>query len=139
MSVAAAAPSVSITAPDHAKVGEEIPFLVAAALDGVPALAYHWDFGDGTTDDGRTTTHSFTTEGSHTIRLVVDGLDGPSAEKSVTVVVSGSPSLLPQAVSPRRNNRGHLRLLLLANLWHSTRACRRARSLCRSPRFRQLY
>jgi phage baseplate assembly protein gpV len=94
-SVAAAAPSVSIEAPDHARVGEEIPFLGVAAPDGVPPVAYHWDFGDGTNDDGRSTTHSFTVEGSHTVRLVVDGLDGPSAEKSVTVVVSGSLSLLP--------------------------------------------
>lgn len=94
-SVAAAAPAVNITAPDHAKVGEEIQFFVAAASDGAPALAYHWDFGDGTTEDCRSAIHSFTTEGRHTVRLTVEGLDGPPAEKSVTVAVSGSLSLLP--------------------------------------------
>ncbi len=94
-SVAAAAPTVRLEATDHAKVGEEIQFLSAAASDGVPPLAYHWDFGDGTTDEGRCATHAYTMEGNHTVRLVVDGLDGPSAEKSVTVVVSGALSLLP--------------------------------------------
>ena len=94
-SVPAAAPSVKLQAPDRAKVGEEIEFVSTAASDGVPALAYHWDFGDGTTDEGRHVTHAYTTAGTHTVRLVVDGVDAIPMEKVATVAVSGAVVLLP--------------------------------------------
>jgi alpha-galactosidase len=96
-SVPAAAPSVDVQAPTRGKVGEELKFVSASAHDGVPALAYHWDFGDGTTDVGRQVTHTYTMGGSFTIRLVVPGLDGIPAEKSATVEVSGSITLPPPA------------------------------------------
>ena len=94
-SVPATAPSVNLQAPDHAKVGEEIEFVSTAASDGVPALAYHWDFGDGTTDEGRHVTHAYTTAGRHTVRLIVDGVDAVPMEKVVTVAVSGAVVLSP--------------------------------------------
>ncbi len=94
-SVPAAAPSVNLQAPDQAKVGEEIEFVGGTIPGGVPPLAYHWDFGDGTTDEGKRTNHTFTVAGSHTVSLVVDGIDGISAEKSITVIVSGTISLQP--------------------------------------------
>jgi phage baseplate assembly protein gpV len=94
-SVPAAAPSVNLQAPDHAKVGEEIEFVSTAASDGVPALAYHWDFGDGTSAEGRHATHAYTTAGKHTVRLVVDGIDAIPMEKVVTVAVSGAVVLSP--------------------------------------------
>ena len=96
-SVPAAAPSVSLQAPDRAKVGEELKFVSALAPNGVPPLSYHWDFGDGTTEEGRQVTHTYTTVGSYRARLIVDGLDGVPAEKSATVEVSGSITLPPPA------------------------------------------
>jgi hypothetical protein len=89
----AAAPSVSLQVPTQAKVGEDIELVGAAVAEGVPALSYHWDFGDGTADDGRRTTHTYTAEGSYTIHLVVEGVDGVSAERSTSVLVSGTVSL----------------------------------------------
>jgi hypothetical protein len=94
-SIPAAAPSVSLQAPDRAKVGEEIEFVSTAASDGVPALAYHWDFGDGTSAEGRHATHAYTTAGKHTVQLVVDGVDAIPMEKVVTVAVSGVVVLSP--------------------------------------------
>ena len=94
-SVPAAAPIVDLRAPDHAKVWEEIEFVATAASNGVPALAYHWDFGDGTTDERKRVTHTFTKEGNHMVRLVVDGLDGVPAEKSTTVAVRGTVAIPP--------------------------------------------
>ncbi len=94
-SVPAAAPSVNLQVPDHAKVGEAIEFVSNTASDGVPALAYHWDFGDGTTDEGRHVTHTYTTAGQHAVRLVVDGVDEIAAAKSTTVAVGGAVSLPP--------------------------------------------
>jgi PKD repeat protein len=56
----------------------------------VPAVGYHWDFGDGVKLDGANVHHAYTVDGERTVRLTVDGVDGPPAEKTFTVNVSGS-------------------------------------------------
>jgi alpha-galactosidase len=90
-----AAPSITLQAADHAKIGEDVKFTCATASDGVPALAYHWTFGDGTRDDGRQVTHTYTRTGNLTVKLVVDGVDGISAEKTASVAVNGTVILPP--------------------------------------------
>jgi hypothetical protein len=97
-SVPAAAPTVSLHVPDHTKVGEEVQFISAAAPDGAPALSYRWDFGDGTTDDGRRVSHAYTMAGDFSVRLIVEGIDGISAEKKAHVSVGGTAVIQP----PRR-------------------------------------
>jgi PKD repeat protein len=69
-----------------------------ASKDGVPALAYHWNFGDGVVADGATLTHAYTAAGNYTVRFTAEGLDGKSAEKTFSIAVSGSMILQ----SPRR-------------------------------------
>jgi hypothetical protein len=55
----------------------------------VPALGYHWDFGDGTAADGAQTSHAYSTNGDFTVRLTVDGLDGVPFGQSFPVKVTG--------------------------------------------------
>ena len=98
-SLPAAAPSVTIQAGEHGKVDENLKFICSVDPSGVPALAYHWDFGDGTADGGRQVSHAYTLAGDYTVRLVVDGVDGIPAEKKATVSVSGA-IILP---APSRN------------------------------------
>jgi alpha-galactosidase len=98
--VLATAPSVTVNAPDHAKINEDLTLMANADPQGVPALAYHWDFGDGTTESGKQVRHAYTMAGNFTIHLVVEGVDGISAEKNVSVSVNGTvvlpaPSRLP--------------------------------------------
>jgi len=93
-SVPPAAPAVSLHVPDHAKVGEELQFSSVAVPDGVPALSYRWDFGDGTTEDGRRVSHTYTMAGDFSVRLTVDGIDGVSAEKRDHVAV-GDMAVIP--------------------------------------------
>jgi PKD repeat protein len=50
---------------------------------------YEWDFGDGTTGSGRTTTHEYAASGSYILTLVVTDDDGAEAETTVDVFVSG--------------------------------------------------
>jgi len=50
-SIPVAAPSIVFQVPTQAKIGEEIVFSSAVSNDGVPALACHWDFGDGVVAD----------------------------------------------------------------------------------------
>jgi alpha-galactosidase len=99
-SVPALAPSVQVQAPDHARVGEVIDFTGSADSDGVPVLAYHWDFGDGTTEEGRHVTHAYTNPGQRTVRLVADGLDAVPAEKDLSLAVSGTVELSPPTRFP---------------------------------------
>jgi alpha-galactosidase len=95
ISMPAAAPTLNLQAADHAKIGEDLRLTCGVAPDGVPALAFRWTFGDGTSDHGRQVTHTYTREGNFVVKLVVDGVDAISAEKSATVVVSGTITLPP--------------------------------------------
>ncbi|MGC1450568.1 MAG: PKD domain-containing protein [Candidatus Sulfotelmatobacter sp.] len=97
-SVPAAAPSIAFHVPPQAKIGEEITFASTASKDGVPVLAYHWDFGDGVVADGAILTHAYTAAGNYTVRFTAEGLDGKSAEQTFSIAVSGSLMLPP----PRR-------------------------------------
>ncbi len=97
-SIPAAAPSIAFKVPSQAKIGEEIGFSSIASKDGVPALAYHWDFGDGVTADGSTLTHAYTAAGNYTVRFKAEGLDQKSAESSFSIEVNGTLNLQP----PRR-------------------------------------
>jgi hypothetical protein len=97
-SIPMAAPSITFQVPSQAKTGEEITFSGAASKDGVPALACHWDFGDGVVADGAIVTHGYTAARNYTVQFTAEGLDGKSAEKTFSIAVSGSV-ILP---SPRR-------------------------------------
>lgn len=89
-SVRAAPPSVSVVVPGSAQTGEAIHLQATAASDGVPALSYHWNFGDGTTASGSEVSHTYTRPADYNVKLTVDGVDGIPAEKSSTVVVRGA-------------------------------------------------
>jgi PKD repeat protein len=97
-SIPAAAPSFSFQISSQAKVGEEVQLSAIASKIGVPALASHWDFGDGVVSDGAIVSHTYTAAGNYTVRFTAEGLDGKSAEKTFSIVVGGSLVLQP----PRR-------------------------------------
>jgi len=92
-SVAAAAPTVTAQVPAAANTGETITVSALSAqaeAGGVPAVAYHWDFGDGTSADSPKVSHAYTSAGEFTIRLTVDGLDGVPAHRNFSVKVTGN-------------------------------------------------
>jgi alpha-galactosidase len=95
-SVAAAAPTVTAQVPTAANAGETIILTAFSTLSaqgdagGVPAVAFHWDFGDGTSADSPKVSHAYTRAGEFTIRLTVDGVDGVPAQKSFSVKVTGN-------------------------------------------------
>lgn len=54
--------------------------------------SYMWDFGDGNTDVGITAGHTYTADGTYTVRLVVTDNEGlPSAEVTHDVTVAAPP------------------------------------------------
>ncbi len=91
-SVAEAAPTVTAQVPSAANAGETISLSALSAqaeAGGVPAIAYHWDLGDGTSADSPKVSHAYTRAGEFTIRLTVDGVDGVAAHENFTIKVAG--------------------------------------------------
>lgn len=89
-SVAEAAPTVTAQVPAAANTGDMIALSAQAEAGGVPAVAYHWDLGDGTSADSSKVSHAFTSAGEFTVRLTVDGVDGVPAHKDFSVKVIGN-------------------------------------------------
>ena len=95
LSVPAAAPSIKLDLPGHGQVDEDLSLTATADGSGVPALSYRWDFGDGTSEQGRQVHHAYTKEGNYTVRLTAEGMDGISAEMHATIPVSGTLTIGP--------------------------------------------
>ena len=97
-SMPVAPPSFAFQVPSQARIGEEIELSGVVSKDGVPALSFHWDFGDGVLADGSSLTHTYTAAGNYTVRFIAEGIEGKSAEKTFAIAVSRSMVLAP----PRR-------------------------------------
>ena len=65
-------------------------------------VSYSWNFGDGATGSGRLTSHTYTADGTFTIRLTVTDNDGKtgSATKSISIVKVNDPPVAEFSFSP---------------------------------------
>ena len=79
--------------PYTSKVGDTISFDGSSSydLDGT-IETWSWDFDDGNTGNGETTTHSFGTAGTYTVTLTVTDDEGAIHNDTTTVVISTSSS-----------------------------------------------
>jgi len=68
-------------------VGATVTFDAGGSTDNVGVVSYEWDFGDGTTGIGKTTTHTYTTAGNYTVTLTVKDAAGNYATDSITITV----------------------------------------------------
>ncbi len=66
-------------------VGESVTFDASESTDNVGITSYEWDFGDGATGAGITTTHSYTNQGTYIVNLTVEDAAGNTASHSITV------------------------------------------------------
>jgi len=65
------------------------------------ACSYNWDFGDGTTGTGQTTTHQYRRIGAAQVRLTVTDPRGAQATSSQTInVAAGTPPTVVFRMSP---------------------------------------
>jgi alpha-galactosidase len=100
--IVAEAPAVGTDVPGDADTGESFQLSAQAKQSGVPAVGYHWDFGDGTTAEGRTVSHTYTTEGHFAIRLTVPGIDGVASMHDFSMDVHGDLHAYPNLLDNRR-------------------------------------
>ncbi len=100
--VVPAAPGVTATVPSAANSGETVWFSAQTFATGAPAIAYHWEFGDGTSANGPKTSHAYTSAGDFTMRLTVDGSDGVSTVKNFSILVTGKLRAFVKLLDNRR-------------------------------------
>ena len=100
--VAPTAPSVTATVPSAANAGETVSFSAKTEAVGVPAIAYRWEFGDGTSATGSKASHTYTRAGDFTTRLTVDGVDGVPSVQNFSIKVTGNLRAHPSLLDNRR-------------------------------------
>ena len=84
------APAFEFHSPTEAKAGETVNFS-AQGVDGEePVLTCHWDFGDGSTEEGLKVQHAYTQSGQYTVRATGTGLDASTNSKTSTVKITGN-------------------------------------------------
>jgi len=83
--------------PSTARVLDDLKFSGTAAEEGVPAVAYHWDFGDGIKVVRRGVPHTYTESGQYVGMLTAD-VDGLIADQRSRSRFEG----LMEIVLPRR-------------------------------------
>jgi alpha-galactosidase len=91
-SVPAIQPPFEILSETAAKAGETLTFTVTASSPQAPVLTCHWDFGDGSSMDGKKVQHAFTHSGEYEVHATVTGLDATTNRKTFTVSISGDVS-----------------------------------------------
>jgi PKD repeat protein len=101
-STPAAAPTVAAAVPSDAKSGESLGVSAQTDPSGVPAIGYLWDFGDGITADSAAASHTYTSAGTFTIHLTVQGTDGPPSVQTFSVKVSGNLRAFPKLLDNHR-------------------------------------
>jgi alpha-galactosidase len=100
--VAKVAPTITARVPSQSKAGETITFSALADPNGVPALGYRWDFGDGTMSEGPNVSHCYTKAADFTARLSVDGPDDVPYDQSFSIRVTGELKPTPELRANRR-------------------------------------
>jgi hypothetical protein len=91
-SVPLAEPRVEIRAAASAKAGDSVTFGASPSSGAAPVLTCHWDFGDGSSSDGMTVTHTFTHAGDYAVRVTATGLGTTTSQQALTVPVTGEVS-----------------------------------------------
>jgi chitinase len=87
------APQAHPGGPYTGTVDQAITFNGALSSDPEGTIiGYYWSFGDSTTGNGMSTTHSYSSPGTYTVSLTVTDEEGMSAASSTSVIITHSGS-----------------------------------------------
>jgi hypothetical protein len=100
--VPAKAPTVEVKSGGNTDIGQGAEFHAVLDPTGVPAVGYHWDFGDGVRAEGISVQHAYTRKGNFEVLLKVDGVDEVVAIRKVTVTVGGTLTTTFEVQNSRR-------------------------------------
>jgi PKD repeat protein len=89
-SVPAQAPSVTAEHPSSTATGDSVEFTAKTTSAKIPAVEYHWDFGDGVSVEGPQVSHAYTHSGNYTVTLRAKGLDGLVGKTEFRIAVNGA-------------------------------------------------
>ncbi|MBO6574695.1 MAG: PKD domain-containing protein [Rhodothermales bacterium] len=76
---------------DVIDTGAPVTFTGSVNADATPVVAASWDFGDGSTADGMTATHSFAQEGMYTVQFAVSNGNGKGMDSRTCMVTVEDP------------------------------------------------
>jgi PKD repeat protein len=84
---------------ETAYVGDTISFNASTSYDPDGLIVvYFWDFGDGTNDTGIVVNHSFSTNGTFTVTLIITDDDGGISSTNATkTIMNVTPSILSES------------------------------------------
>jgi PKD repeat protein len=74
-------------------VGATVTFDASGSSDNVGVVSYEWNFGDETTGTGKTTTHTYASQGTYTVTLTVKDSAGNSATDTITITVHAAEGI----------------------------------------------
>lgn len=83
--------SAPTATPNPAQTNQGVSFTAAAGDPDGDALAYAWNFGDGTFGNGASVLHSYTVAGTYTASVIASDDRGGQVSGSVTVSVVAPP------------------------------------------------
>jgi PKD repeat protein len=70
--------------------GATVSFDAGGSTDNVGITSYEWDFGDGSSGTGETTSHDYTNAGTYTVTLTVKDAAGNQATNTMLVTVNSA-------------------------------------------------
>ncbi len=88
------APTATITGSSaDAFTGASVTFDATASSDPDGTIVgFLWDFGDGSTGSGSTTSHAYTSVGTYTVRLTITDNSGSTASTTYPISITANPS-----------------------------------------------
>lgn len=109
VTVANTAPIAGATAsPSEPHVGQQVTFSSSPSSDADgDALSYRWEFPDGSTGTTATTTYTWNTPGSMTVKLTVADAHGATSSKTLAVAVKNDAPVPAYSVSPSFQTTGN--------------------------------
>jgi alpha-galactosidase len=90
--VPAVQPPFEIQSVNGAKAGETLTLSAVPSSSDAPVLTCHWDFGDGSSEDGLRVQHAFTHAGDYDVQVTVEGLGAVTNRKTARVSIAGDVS-----------------------------------------------
>jgi len=85
---------------DRPRVGSPLRFQDESSGDGLAITGWIWDFGDGTTDERETVTHTYSTPGVYIVALTVTDERGTSATQTDSISIASLPPEAEFTVEP---------------------------------------